>query len=96
MLGYTFSVFRAMTWVVVVLRTSSYIPPFAANPPKIASRSPSGNYPVSERQNRRETSAHVTTNPEKNIFGSGEKHFGLFINLKIKKVGTFVILFGVR
>jgi hypothetical protein len=88
--------FRAITWVVVVLRTSSYIPPFAANPPKIASRSPSDNYPVSERQNKRETSAHVTTNPEKNIFESGEKHFGLYINLKNQTDQTFVKLFVVR
>lgn len=83
---YTFSIFRAMTWVVVVLRTSSYIPPFAANPPKIASRSPSGNYCVNKREDKRETSAHVTTNPEKNIFGSGEKHFGLFIKLDHKRL----------
>ena len=74
------STFSAMTWVVVVLRTSSYIPPFAENPPKIASRSPSGNWMGQIISCWQRTSAHVTTRPEKNIFGSGEKFLGLLIN----------------
>ena len=74
---------------MVVLRTSSYIPPFAAKPPKIASRSPSGNYLLG-LPGMKDTSAQVTTRPEKNIFGSGEKLLGLSINSQ--GVGGVVLL----